>query len=327
MSLIQVKNLTKIYKSKRYSKTLLQGIKSLLTVNSYIETVALNNISFTVEKSEKVAYLGINGSGKSTTIKILSGILFPSEGSVIIDGIIPYQNRMEHTAKIGTVFGQRTPLYWDLPVIDTLQMLKAVYKLSDIKFKKSLDKLSSLLEIDKILYYPVRQLSLGQKMKAVLVCSLIHNPKILFLDEPTIGLDVLAKERMHALINHLQVEFGTTIFLSSHDLDDIEQICDRVIVIHAGSIIYDGNIHQLKELSTCCRSLIVVVDHIKNYNFSFLNQPYEEKSNILKFDIEHYNEAYEILKMLHDSGVTIKKFNIEETVFSDIVKQLFCQKQ
>ncbi|ERJ92319.1 ABC transporter ATP-binding protein [Treponema lecithinolyticum] len=321
MAFIRATNLTKIYKRKKYHKSFFEAVKSVFTLDASSDIIALNDISFSIEKGEKVAYLGVNGSGKSTTIKILSGILFPTTGEVIIDGIVPYKKRIIHTAKIGTVFGQRSPLYWDLPVMDTLYMLKSVYELSDEQFNKSLKRLSQIADMENVLRIPVRQLSLGQRMTATLVCSLIHNPKLLFLDEPTIGLDVFAKENMRIIINRLHDEFNTTVFLSSHDLDDIEKICNRVIVIHAGQIIYDGAISRLKQLFSKTKKLYVTLQDYK-IKFENFDVPYRQSAEMYEFDVKDYEEAYALLEKIRHGGAVIEKFNVQETEFADIVKQL-----
>lgn len=208
---------------------------------------ALDDVSFDIAPGELVGYIGPNGAGKSTTVKILSGILVPDSGSVTVGGLVPWKRRIEHVARIGVVFGQRTQLWWDLPVIESYSLLRHIYRVPEQLFRDSLDRMTGLLGLEPLLGVPVRQLSLGQRMRCEIAASLLHSPRILFLDEPTIGLDAEAKLAVRDFIRTINVEQGITVILTTHDLDDIEQLCSRVMVIGHGRLISDGPLSALRE--------------------------------------------------------------------------------
>lgn len=228
---IEVKDLTKTYKLKRHQKKL-----------------AVDNISFTIPTGEIVGFIGPNGAGKSTTIKMMTGILVPDSGTVSIDGLTFKKNRKEIMLKTGVVFGQKSVLCWDIPVIDSLKLFKDMYRVSDDVFRTNMDSFSDILGLDEFISQPPRLLSLGQRMKADLAASLIYNPDILFLDEPTIGIDVLSKERIRQFIKKINEERHTTIILTTHDVSDIETLCEKMIIIDKGTLIYDGTLPQLKSI-------------------------------------------------------------------------------
>ncbi len=211
------------------------------------ETVhALRDVSFTINDGEMVGYIGPNGAGKSSTIKILSGILTPDSGTVLVDGRIPYKNRKEHVSRIGVVFGQRSQLWWDVPVIDSFELLKDIYSIPDTQYKDSLEELAELLNLGEILRTPARQLSLGQRMRCEIAASLLHRPKILFLDEPTIGLDAVSKLAVRDFIRKQNLAHGTTVILTTHDMQDIEALASRIILIGKGQILMDGTLEDIK---------------------------------------------------------------------------------
>jgi ABC-2 type transport system ATP-binding protein len=206
---------------------------------------AVKDVSFSVQPGEILGYLGPNGAGKSTTIKMLTGLLMPTTGTIDCLGFVPWKQRTTYVKEIGAVFGQRTSLWWDLPVNDSLLMTKYLYGVSDSAFKAFLDRVDSTLEIEEIRYKTARSLSLGQRMRADLCTTLLHNPKLLFLDEPTIGLDVVAKERIREFILQMNAEMGTTVILTTHDISDVEKLCPRVIIIDEGQKLYDGMLQAL----------------------------------------------------------------------------------
>jgi ABC-2 type transport system ATP-binding protein len=218
---------------------------------------AVKDISFRVERGELLGYLGPNGAGKSTTIKMLTGILVPSGGHVSVAGLDPSRRRIELAKRIGAMFGQRIQLWWDLPLIDSFELLRHIYKVPADRYRDSLARFREVLDLDSFLHTPVRQLSLGQRIRGELTASMLHEPELLFLDEPTIGLDVVAKQRVREFLVEINRERGVTVLLTTHDLGDIERLCKRLLVIDHGSLIWDGGIDDLKERYGAERQLIV----------------------------------------------------------------------
>ena len=207
---------------------------------------ALDHVSFTIDDGEMVGYIGPNGAGKSSTIKILSGILTPDAGEVLVDGRVPYKNRIEHVRQIGVVFGQRSQLWWDVPVNDSFMLLKDIYSIPDSEYKHNLDELTELLDLKELLRSPARQLSLGQRMRCEIAASLLHSPRILFLDEPTIGLDAVSKLAVRDFIRKRNASRGTTVILTTHDMQDIEALASRIILIGKGQLLMDGSLSDIK---------------------------------------------------------------------------------
>ena len=244
--MIHIENVTKEFKKVVKSPGLAGSVKSLFN-RKYDVVKAVDDISFDVPKGEILGFIGANGAGKSTTIKMLTGILTPTEGRVEINGQIPYKNRKKYVKEIGVVFGQRTQLWWDLPLVETFSVLKQIYQVEDKDFDKRMGFLNEVLELDDFIKSPVRTLSLGQRMRADLAASMIHNPKVLFLDEPTIGLDVAVKNNIRKAITQINEEEKTTIILTTHDLNDIETLCKRIVMIDKGKIMYDGRLLDMKQ--------------------------------------------------------------------------------
>ena len=242
--MIVVKNICKTYKVARRNAGFGEAVKAFFH-RDYETVTALDNISFSINDGETVGYIGPNGAGKSTTIKILSGILTPDSGECLVDGRIPWKNRIEHVAKIGVVFGQRSQLWWDVPVTDSYELLKDIYSIPSEVYRKNRDELSELLDLGDIIRTPARQLSLGQRMRCELAASLLHSPDILFLDEPTIGLDAVSKIAVREFIVRLNSERKITVILTTHDMQDIEAITKRIILIGKGKILLDGDINDI----------------------------------------------------------------------------------
>ncbi|MUT65592.1 ATP-binding cassette domain-containing protein [Paenibacillus sp. NEAU-GSW1] len=245
MLAIDVKDLRKQFKVQKNREGLSGALKDLFK-REYNEVRAVKDISFQIPQGEICGYIGENGAGKSTTIKMLTGILVPTSGDIRVNGYIPYKDREKFVGEIGVVFGQRSQLWWDIGVIESFRLLRKVYGVSEQDFRKRLDRLVERLDLGDLLNRPVRKLSLGQRMRCELVASLLHNPSILFLDEPTIGLDIVVKTAIREFLQELNREEGTTILLTTHDLQDIEALCSRVIMLDDGKIIYDGSLDELK---------------------------------------------------------------------------------
>ena len=243
--MITMEHVCKSYKIAKRNAGFGEACKALFH-REYEVIHALNDVSFTINDGEMVGYIGPNGAGKSSTIKILSGILTPDSGTVLVDGRIPYKNRIEHVREIGVVFGQRSQLWWDVPVIDSFELLKDIYSISDSLYHNNLEELTELLNLKELLRSPARQLSLGQRMRCEIAASLLHSPRILFLDEPTIGLDAVSKLAVREFILKQNKTHGTTVILTTHDMQDIEALTNRIILIGKGQILIDGTLEDIK---------------------------------------------------------------------------------
>ena len=243
--MIEVKDLRKEFKKPIRGEGISGMIKTLFS-RKYEVKEAVKGINFEIKEGEMVGYIGSNGAGKSTTIKMMCGILNPTGGKVLIDGMEPYKKRKQVAQNIGVVFGQKTQLWWDIQLIESFKVLKEIYQISDEDYKERMEFLESVLGLSDFLKQPVRTLSLGQRMRADLAASLLHNPKVLFLDEPTIGLDVLVKEKIREAIKEMNKKYNTTVILTTHDMADIENLCNRIIIIDEGNVIYDGDLLSIK---------------------------------------------------------------------------------
>ena len=244
--MIEAVNLTKIYHIPDKDPGIRGAVKALFRPRHTSKT-AVKDVSFTIEPGEIVGYIGVNGAGKSTTIKMLTGILVPTGGQVRVLGRDPHRDRVANARDIGVVFGQRTQLWWDFALREWLTMVGRIYEVDDARFQRLITEFSETLELKELLPIPIRNMSLGQKMRAELAATLIHEPRIVYLDEPTIGLDLLVKERIRAFIKRINAEKGTTVVLTTHDLGDIEELCQRVLIIDNGVLIYDGSLETIKQ--------------------------------------------------------------------------------
>lgn len=322
MALIEVNNVSKEFKVYKRQKGVANTVKSLFVRNYEVKN-AVENICFSVEQGELVGYIGANGAGKSTTIKMLSGILVPTSGRIIVDGIVPYENRKKNAYQIGVVFGQRSQLNWDLPMEDTFELYKRMYNVEDRIYRDNVDMFVELMQMQDFLRKPVRQLSLGQKMRAEIAISLLHNPKILYLDEPTIGLDVLVKDKIRKFVRELNAERKTTVILTTHDMTDIDQICDRIIMIDKGKILSDSSLVDFKEAHR--ESYRVRVEYTEM--FHELSMP-GVKLELQKDGVREYSVAKtegsvnEILRCLAEA-FAIKDISIKETEIEEIVRNLY----
>ncbi|MBQ2949191.1 MAG: ABC transporter ATP-binding protein [Clostridia bacterium] len=247
--MIVMEHISKSYRIARRSGGAGAAVKSFLR-REHEWVQALDDVSFTIRDGEMIGYMGPNGAGKSSTIKILSGILTPDSGRCTIDGLTPWKNRIEHVKRIGVVFGQRSQLWWDIPVIDSFELLRDIYSVDPAQYRRNLEELTALLQLSELLKTPTRQLSLGQRMRCELAASLLHSPRILFLDEPTIGLDAVSKLAVREFIHRLNREHGTTVILTTHDMQDISALAQRVILIGRGKILLDGSLDDIRRVGS-----------------------------------------------------------------------------
>ena len=327
--MIRVENLSKEFKINKKYPGFKGAIKSFFSTE-YITKRAVDDISFEINDGEIVGYIGANGAGKSTTIKMMTGILTPTNGIVTVNGIVPYENREKNAKNIGVVFGQKTQLWWDLPISETFSLLKDIYDITDNDFEDRMRFFKEILGLDEFFLNPVRTLSLGQRMRADLAAALIHNPKVIYLDEPTIGLDVVVKESVRKAIKEINAKYGTTIILTTHDLNDIEELCSRIIIIDKGKKIYDGEIEGVKEKYGYLTTVEIQVkeDNLESFNeFTDIkeddefNLTYKDNKLLVTFNKNKISSADII-------GRTMKKlnvvdFSIKETSIEDIVKKMY----
>lgn len=324
--MIQVEHLSKSFKVVKKQSGMMASLKSLF-YHETLEVKALNDISFNINEGEIVAYIGPNGAGKSTSIKVLSGILTPDQGKVIVNGKIPWQQRVEYVKDIGVVFGQRSQLWWDVPIIDSFELLKEIYSINEADYKKRLAELSELLNLTDLLHIPARQLSLGQRMRCELAASLLHAPSILFLDEPTIGLDAVSKLTVREFILKLNKNNNTTIILTTHDMQDIEALCQRVLLIGKGKLLYDGTLDELKKqyayekrITVLYQGELILPEHCKLIETKKLMQGL---SSELEVDTRFTTSAAVIKKLT--SEMDIKEFSLAEKSIDEIVAMLYQQ--
>ena len=322
MSFIEVKDVSKTFKiSKRQSGVI--GMFANLFVPKFERKEAVKNISFNIEQGEMVGFIGPNGAGKSTTIKMLSGILHPDGGSISVGGYVPYKQRKSYVGRIGVVFGQKSQLQWDLPVIDSFELLKAIYSVPDDVYKKNLSRFTEMLDMSGFVNQPVRQLSLGQRMRADIVAALIHSPEIVFFDEPTIGVDVVGKETIRSFIRELNQQDNVTMIFTTHDMQDIEKTCNRLIIIDEGSKVYDGSLSGIREQYGTVRQLDVEfsgkenVAHIENVKIVDLEQ------NKKRFIFENHNVHINELMNHLLSNYSVRDINISEPEIESIIRKIY----
>ena len=323
MALIEAKGLTKTFTVYKRGKGLGAIVKGMFAPEHSI-IHAVDDIDFSIEKGEIIGFLGPNGAGKSTTIKIMSGILVPDAGTLLIDGLVPYKERKKNARHISAVFGQKTQLWWNLPVSDSFDLLQAIYNIPKDTFQKNVETFTELLEIHKFIHMPVRQLSLGQRMRVEIAASLLHNPDILYLDEPTIGLDTIAKERIRDFIKEINRFTGVTVILTTHDMQDVEQICQRLLVINKGKIIVDDKLSKV----------VALYDREATLKLRFEGDPgelkYPEGARLLKTEGAEYTilfdkskiPALELLQILSQYQ-KIQDFSLHNTEIEEIIKTIY----
>ncbi|WHY77954.1 ATP-binding cassette domain-containing protein [Neobacillus sp. WH10] len=324
--MIHLEGITKSYKIAKRSTGLRQAAKALF-FREHTIVDALMNISFSINQGEIVGYIGPNGAGKSTTIKIMSGILVPDTGKCTIMGYTPWKERTQYVKNIGVVFGQRSQLWWDVPVMDSFELLKDIYKVPQQEYKSTIDLLIETLELQEIVNTPVRQLSLGQRMRCEIAASLIHNPQILFLDEPTIGLDAVSKIAVRQFIKTINKEKGVTVILTTHDMNDIEALAERVILIGKGSVLYDGYLEELRQRFGTHKT--ITADYGKNTNPIQIpgaaTLSWTPERVVLSIDTDQVKTSDVITQL--SNQVELMDVAIEAQPIEDIIVQLYKEYQ
>ncbi len=329
--MIYVENLKKEFKKSIKEPGLKGSIKSFFKPDNEIIT-AVDDISFHVPRGEVLGFIGPNGAGKSTVIKMLTGILTPTSGRCEINGQIPYKNRKNYVKEIGVVFGQRTQLWWDLALRETYTVLKEIYEVDDVQYKKRMAFLNEVLELDSFITSPVRTLSLGQRMRADIAASLLHSPKVLFLDEPTIGLDVVVKDNIRKAIKAINQNENTTVILTTHDLQDVENLCSRIVMIDKGRKVFDGDISELKKKFGQSREMKFVpvdfnvvesLNYAKTFNLS--DDDVQVESDGHKVNVRFNSDKVSVEKMLNYtlSEIHVKDISVSDADIEEIIKGIY----
>lgn len=321
MSFIEVKQISKTFKVAKKEAGLKNALKSFIK-RDYFNVKAVDDISFSIDKGEIIGYIGPNGAGKSTTIKIMSGILNPDSGTCKVDNMIPWIDRKEYVKKIGVVFGQRSQLWWDIPAIDTFELLKDIYDIDEKEYESTKNDLIERLNLKDIINIPVRQLSLGQRMRCEIAASLMHNPEILFLDEPTIGLDAVSKQLVRDFIKKLNKEKNITIILTSHDMADITSLAKRIILIGKGKVLYDGSLKKLKNAYQTKKYISVKTNDILNIRNKGVIK--KEKSK-LGYDIIIDTKIISVSEFLNliSKKVSVEDIEIDNESLDSLIVKLY----
>jgi len=325
--IIEVKDLAKEFRTFRRREGVLGALQNLV-VREYVTVRAVDHVSFSIAPGEMIGYIGANGAGKSTTIKMLTGILVPTGGQVTAYGYVPYRDRRRYTRHIGVVFGQRTQLWWDIAVIESFKLLKEIYEIPAQDYQQRLGFFSEILNLKEYLHTPVRKLSLGERMRCDLAASLLHNPPLLFLDEPTIGLDVVAKERIREFLKEINRTERTTVLLTTHDLSDIEELSRRIIIIDKGRILFDGDLEQMKKRLAKYnqvkfflkdRSQVAGLSQIQTNGI--LCERVDELTYLMRFDREQHSSA-EVIRQIVNT-LQVRDIFVEEEPIEEIVKRIY----
>ena len=321
---IRVAGLTKVFHSFRREEGLAGALKSLVR-RTAVETVAVRDVTFSIEPGEMVGYIGANGAGKSTTIKMLTGILTPTSGEVFCNGFVPWRERTRYVATIGVVFGQRTQLWWDIAVVESFKLLKEIYGLTDAQYRERMALFDEVLGVSAYLHQPVRKLSLGERMRCDLAASLLHRPPLLYLDEPTIGLDIVAKANVREFLQEINQREGTTVLLTTHDLSDIETLCRRVIVIDHGRLLFDGALTALRDRILPITSIVFDVKTIPDPAALVLDglKIQEAGSHRYRVDIDRraLSPATAVKEIVNRFDVA--DLSIEEPQIEEVVKRIY----
>ena len=326
--LISVENVTKTFKRQKRKEGFGGAVKALFS-RQYETITAVDDVSFEIGQGEVLGYIGPNGAGKSTTIKMLVGILVPTSGNVRVGGLVPHENRIQNAGRMGVVFGQRTQLWWDIPVSESFRLMRYMYKIPPERFRENMRLFSEILGLKEFINTPVRQLSLGQRMRSDICAALLHDPAILYLDEPTIGLDVVVKENIREFIREINQQRNTTVILTTHDMSDIEKLCSRVMVIDSGSIIYDGNLQQLRERYGTGETLDVETDTPvcgldELYGLGVLEFQQDGSKISIRYDRTRVNSTTVIGWVMERRRV--RDFVVREAEIDEVIRRMYLAK-
>ncbi len=324
MPIIETQDLRKVFRSVKRIPGAGGALKTLFSRET-VERVAVEGVTMSLDEGELVGYIGPNGAGKSTTIKMLTGILVPTSGSVRVAGLVPYEERKRNARNIGVVFGQRSQLYWDLPLVESFELLRAIYAVPQATYRKNLAEFTELLEMESFMRTPVRQLSLGQRMRGDFAAAMLHDPRIVYLDEPTIGLDVVAKEAIRTFVARINAERSTTIVLTTHDLADVERLCRRIILIDGGRLIYDGSIERIKDQYGTHRTLVVALSETAD-GFAVPGADVESRTGDvvrLRFDRKTIS-ADQLIRRVTER-YCVSDVSIEEPELESIIRRIYVE--
>jgi ABC-2 type transport system ATP-binding protein len=324
LPIVETQDLRKVFRTPKRAPGALGALRSLFS-REYEERVAVGGVSFSLEPGELVGYIGPNGAGKSTTIKMLTGILVPTSGSVRVAGLVPWQRRKENGRNIGVVFGQRSQLDWDLPLVESFELLRAIYAIPRDQYRRNLEEFVDILEMDDFMRTPVRQLSLGQRMRGDFAAALLHSPRIVYLDEPTIGLDVVAKEAIREFIARINAERGTTIVLTTHDLADVERLCRRIVLIDRGTLIYDGDIERIKTEYGRFRTLIVRFSSPVDHPALDGAQLAGTQDSTARFRFDRNLQRADLLVRQASERYSVEDVSLEEPDLESIIRRIYVE--
>ena len=324
MPIIQTRDLCKTFRSVKRESGPGGALRTLFS-RTYVDKAAVSNVSMSLEAGELVGYIGPNGAGKSTTSKMLTGILVPTSGTIEVAGLVPYQARKENAKNIGVVFGQRSQLYWDLPLVESFELLRAIYNIPKDRYAANLALFTEMLEMDEFLRTPVRQLSLGQRMRGDFAAAMLHDPKIVYLDEPTIGLDVVAKEAIRDFIRGINEERGTTIILTTHDLADVERLCRRIVLIDRGTLIYDGGVEHIKEQYGTHRTLVVTFTEHQEHPHLAGADVESNEATVTRFRFDRRAVRADQLIREATERYEIRDVTLEEPDLESIIRRIYVE--
>ena len=322
MAIIETAGLRKVFRSVKRGSGIGGAVRALFS-REYEDKVAVDDVTMAIEPGELVGYLGPNGAGKSTTIKMLTGILVPTAGSITVAGVVPHRRRQENAQNIGVVFGQRSQLYWDLPLRESFELLRSIYDIPRDRFRQNLARFSEILDLDRFMATPVRQLSLGERMRGDFAAAMLHDPRIVYLDEPTIGLDVVAKEAVREFVAQINRERGTTIILTTHDLADVERLARRIILIDEGRVIFDGRLERLRNEYGTHRTLVITL--ADNYPDVRIEGAHLEsrEANVVKLRFDRRRVSADVLIRRAMEQYAISDIAIIEPEIDTIVRRIY----